>query len=68
MSGLSHNRNNNNQYHLLFSSLSHQCPITPTVHAGTHTSSGTHPNSDTQVPLFEQGREQKTYAPGVVIV
>jgi len=38
---------------ILFLSLSHRRPTTPTVHIGARTSSKTHPNSDMQVPLFE---------------
>jgi len=69
VSGLSHNSNNkNNQYFLSFLSFSHWCPTTPTVHVGAHTSSRTHPNSDMQVPLFEQGRDRITYVPGIIIV
>jgi len=53
---------------MLFLSLSHRRPTTPTVHAGARTSNRTHLNSDMQVPLFEQGRDQITHAPGVIIV
>ena len=60
--------NNNPQYHLLFLSLSHRHPITPTVHVRARISSRTHPKSNMRVPLFEWGRDQMTYAHGVIII
>ena len=53
---------------MLFLSLFHRRPIILTVHTGARTSSTTHPNSDMQVPLCEQGRDQITYAHGVIII
>ena len=56
MSGLSHKSNNNNQYHLLFLSLSHRCPTIPTVHAGAHTSSRTHSTPICEYHYSNRGR------------